>query len=373
VKRLRILLVEPYFGGSHRQWAEGYRRFSAHDVSLLTLPARWWKWRMRGAAVTLAEMMAPLVSSVGRPDVMLVSDMVDLAALRTFGRPVVGDVPVALYCHETQLTYPDVPGTERDLSYAFTNWTSALAADGVAFNSRYHRHAFFSELPRLLRHFPDHTHEHRIPEVEAKSVVLPVGVDLAWAGQDPPRRSSPPLVLWNHRWEYDKGPVEFFTALDEVVRRGVEFEVAVCGERFRRAPTEFDQARGTLGERVVWWGFAERADYEGLLHRADVVVSTARQEFFGVAVVEAMAAGACPLLPDRLSYPELIPPSVHAACLYSEGELADRLTGLLLDVGTRRRIAEVTTRFVGRFDWSLVAPRYDRWLSDLFRQHSGRA
>jgi hypothetical protein len=41
---MRILLIEPYFGGSHKAWAQGYVTHSRHDVTLLTLPARFWKW-----------------------------------------------------------------------------------------------------------------------------------------------------------------------------------------------------------------------------------------------------------------------------------------------------------------------------------------
>ena len=282
-------------------------------------------------------------------------------------------MPVALYCHETQLTYPDVPGSEPDLSYAFTNWTSVLAADAVAFNSQYHRHAFFAELPRLLRHFPDHTHEHRIPEVAEKSTVLPVGVDLAWVDHTEERRSDPPLILWNHRWEYDKGPEEFFSAVQELQGRGLAFRVAVCGESFRQVPVEFDLARDVLGDRVVWWGFAERDRYRELLRSSDLVVSTAHQEFFGVAVVEAVAAGACPVVPDRLSYPEVLPPDVHGLCLYPPGQLVGRLHHLIESPRDRQAAARCAAAEVRRFDWSAVGPRYDQWISEVFHTAAGRA
>ena len=39
------------------------------------------------------------------------------------------DVPVALYFHENQLTYPLQPGEKRDLHYGFINFVSALRAD----------------------------------------------------------------------------------------------------------------------------------------------------------------------------------------------------------------------------------------------------
>jgi hypothetical protein len=51
---MKILLISPYRGGSHQAWAEGYQAHSVHEVTLLTLPDRFWKWRMHGGAVTLA-------------------------------------------------------------------------------------------------------------------------------------------------------------------------------------------------------------------------------------------------------------------------------------------------------------------------------
>lgn len=55
----------------------------------------------------------------------------------------------------------------------------------------------------------------------------------------------------------------------------------------------FEEARSWLSEagHVEHWGYmANRGDYAALLHRADVVVSTAIHEFFGVSVVEAVSA-----------------------------------------------------------------------------------
>lgn len=194
---MRVLLVEPYFGGSHQAWAEGYQAASRHEVRLLTLPARWWRWRMRGAALTLSEGVAEMTAAGWTPTVVLVSDMVDLPALQAFTRRTLSDVPFVLYFHESQLTYPDSPLAEPDLSYAVTNWLSAVAADHVLFNSEFHRRVFFSQLPRLLRRFPDYTHLHRVREVEGRAQVLPVGVDLSWV--EPGGGGEPPLVVWNHR------------------------------------------------------------------------------------------------------------------------------------------------------------------------------
>ncbi|HSR31236.1 MAG TPA: DUF3524 domain-containing protein, partial [Anaerolineae bacterium] len=146
-------MVEPYYTGSHQAWADGYRAHSRHDVRLLTLPGRFWKWRMQGGAVTLAHKVRALNE---RPDLVLASDMLNLPVFLTLAGEGLATMPVALYFHENQLTYPLQSGEKRDLHYGFINFVSALRADAVLFNSAYHLEAFFEELPRLLKHFPDY-------------------------------------------------------------------------------------------------------------------------------------------------------------------------------------------------------------------------
>jgi hypothetical protein len=51
---MRVDLISPYHGGSHRAWAEGWQSASVHEVRIWGLPDRFWKWRMHGGGVTLA-------------------------------------------------------------------------------------------------------------------------------------------------------------------------------------------------------------------------------------------------------------------------------------------------------------------------------
>ncbi len=364
---LNVLLIAPYFGGSHRAWGEGYVRHSRHRIACLTLPSRFWKWRMQGAAVTLAER----ARAQPRPDVLLVTDMLDLPTFLGLTRAALADVPVALYCHENQLTYPVPPGERRDLTYAMINWRSMLAADRIFFNSRFHRGDWFAALPNLLKHFPDYVHLDRIPAVRAKAQVLPVGCDLARLEQGSKPQESPPLILWNQRWEYDKDPRTFFQALDALVADGIDFRVALAGSNVRQQPEEFEAARARLGERVVHYGRADAATYRQLLRAADVVVSTAIHEFFGVAVVEALYCRCFPVLPHRLAYPELFPGQYHGRCLYRGFDaLVDRLTWALTHPAERRRVGVALSEAVARFDWSQQAPAYDAALASLVHQKS---
>ena len=90
---MRIFLLEPYCGGSHQAWAEGYAAHSRHEVRLLTLPARFWKWRMQGGAVTLAQSARDLGVA---PDLILASDMLNLPAFIALTRDCLLDVPAAM-------------------------------------------------------------------------------------------------------------------------------------------------------------------------------------------------------------------------------------------------------------------------------------
>ena len=283
-------------------------------------------------------------------------------------------IPAAVYFHENQLTYPwsggdPDPALGRDAHYAFANVASALAADRVFFNSGWHMEDFLGALPGFLERFPDRN-EGWIPgAIEKKSSVLPLGVDLAGLGRRsaPSEPGAPPLVLWNHRWEYDKGPEEFFRVLRLLAGEGLDFEVAVLGESHGERPAVFAGAREALGKRIVQWGFAQsRADYAAWLRRADILPVTARHEFFGASVVEAMHCGVCPVLPRRLAYPGHIPASRRDEFLYDD---FDGLVWML-----RRRIERIdetraldVSSFVTRYDWKAQVPVYDAALAAVVR------
>jgi hypothetical protein len=94
-----------------------------------------------------------------------------------------------------------------------------------------------------------------------------------------------------------------------------------------------------------------REDYARLLASADIAVSTARNEFFGLAMIEACYAACAPLVPDRLAYPELYPAEARYR---SHEELVARLRGALLErpaPGSARVLAE-------RFTFEALVPRY---------------
>ncbi len=377
----RILILSPYHGGSHAAWAEGFRRHSRHDVQLLTLPARFWKWRMHGAAVTMARRFN---QDAAQPDVLLATDMLDLAAFLALTRQRTSRIPTVLYMHENQLTYP-LPSDgrtgpmrrqlgERDRHYAFVNYTSMLAADQVWFNSHHHLQNWFAALPGFLRHFPEYRELGSIRVLRKKSHVVPVGIDFQLleenrdTGTASKSADRPPLILWNQRWEYDKNPGAFFAALAELAAENVPFEVALCGEQFGRQPQEFSAGIELLGHRVIHDGYASAGEYAKLLWNADVVISTAFHEFFGISILEAIYAETLPLLPAALSYPELIPVRFHPVCLYENHEqMVILLRRALSALQETRRTAKQLAPAAALFGWPQIASAYDQQLGQMIQ------
>lgn len=358
---MKIALLAPYCTGSHAAWADGLIRSSRHEITLLPLTGFFWKWRMHGGAVTLAR---HFMEGDLHPDLLLTTDMLDLTTFLALTRSRTHATPVALYMHENQLTYPVPAGEKRDLHYGFINYATMMAADRVFFNSAFHLESFFDELPRLLKHFPDYNELNSIARLREKSVVLPLGVDLKRYDRFRPAESriGPALILWNHRWEYDKNPSEFFRALYQLADEGVDFQVALAGENYRQAPAEFETARERLGSRVVHYGFAESfEEYARLLWRADILPVTSHHDFFGVSVVEAIYCDTFPLLPKRLTYSDFIPAEWREECLYQDyDELLAQLRRCLTEIDRCRQ--ETPRESVATYDWSIMAGEYDERL-----------
>jgi len=361
---LKIQIIEPYLTGSHKAWAEGYKKHSLHDIDILGMEGRYWKWRMHGGAVTLARRF---LDGDLRPDLILATDMLDLTTFLSLTRRKTAGIPVALYFHENQLSYPWSPGDrdiihKRDRHYGFINYSSALAADSLFFNSRYHMESFITGIYRLLKGFPDYNELETVEQIRNKSLVLPLGFELKRFDQldeGTKKEGAPPLILWNHRWEYDKNPADFFKALYRLTEKGLDFELAVLGENFRKQPAEFNEAKKRLGSRIVNFGYADNfADYARWLHRADILPVTSNQDFFGGSVVEAMYCNCHPILPKRLAYPEHIPAEFHDNYFYDDtDDLLKRLEWAISNIDDVR--SGNARRFVEGYCWEKMAVVYE--------------
>jgi len=371
---MRILALEPWYGGSHKSFLDGLIAHSSHKIDTVTMSARFWKWRMHGGAVTMAKKVQEIYKKAEKPDLIFASSMVNLPAFLALTRSELSGVPVVMYMHENQLTYPLPEGKNRDHTYGYINYLSCLAADHIVFNSQFHYDQFVEALPRLLRLFPDYTHLNTAQQIRQKTSVLHLGLNLrghdkyasAFEGHPWGPGMKLPLVLWNQRWEYDKNPAAFFRLMNRLDDSGHKFRLILAGEHFEELPPEFERAFERYGERILHYGYAEDfKEYSSLLHRADIVISTSLHEFFGISMLEAIYCGCHPLLPNRLSYPELIPDSLHSPLLHAPilYEDDDELFGIMKRIlnGEERPLPVSTLKGISaHLEWSQHVQHFDQ-------------
>ena len=229
------------------------------------------------------------------------------------------------------------------------------------FNSQYHSDAFLNELPKFLKTFPDYNNLETVELIRKKSSVLPLALDLKKLDEHKPAKIEKPnraVVLWNHRWEYDKNPELFFNTLFELAEHGIDFKLVVLGENYEKRPPIFDIAKEKLADKILHFGCAETFDdYCKWMWMADVLPVTSVQDFFGGSVVEAMYCNVVPFLPKRLAYPEHIPAEFHATFFYDEEDFAAKLQRRIMDVKYLRVMD--TKQYASKYDWSNMVSIYD--------------
>jgi len=101
---------------------------------------------------------------------------------------------------------------------------------------------------------------------------------------------------------------------DEFVRDTMKENIVVFPHRLdpEKQPHLFDRFKSKFESYYPNWSFVmskdvckSKSDYYDLLNRAKISVSFAKQETFGIAMLESLFCGCVPVVPNRLSYSEL--------------------------------------------------------------------
>jgi glycosyltransferase involved in cell wall biosynthesis len=318
---VKILLLSAYAAQSHVQWQRGLRAMLPEfEWQVLELPPRHFSWRVRGNALYWALQERELLN--GGYDLVLATSMVDLATLRGLV-PTLCTTPAILYFHENQFDYPRQQRQHSLLEAQMVSLYSAVAADSLLFNSNYNRESFLDGCEKLLGRLPDKVPPGVVALLREKSAILPVAIDRdllakaspAWPGTASGAPGKPLRIVWCGRFEYDKGAQGLLPVLQQLERQQCEYELALVGQQFRNLPPVFADIQREFPHRLVHCGYLEEAgDYHALLRGADVVLSTSLHEFQGLAVLEAVAAGCIPAVPDRLAYRDIYPDVYRSPC-----------------------------------------------------------
>ncbi|MCA9196158.1 MAG: DUF3524 domain-containing protein [Planctomycetales bacterium] len=369
MRRLHVLVLEPFGGGSHASFYEGWQRYSAHQFQVLHLPAVHWKWRSRHAGLTFALRLEE-ANLESPPDIVFCSDMLNLAEWKGIADSRYASLPAIAYFHENQFTYPLSAGEKRDYHLAYNNVLTAICANQIWFNSEFHRNEFADAAQAWLRKMPDFSHGEHFDQAIQKSRICYPGINPVPTTQASlkPRH---PVIGWVARWEHDKRPDVFLQALTELRRQGQDFQLCLLGQAFQNQHPAYDRIQQEFANQIIHCGYASSPEeYWQRLSDIDIVVSTADHEFFGIGILEAVAAGAIPVVPNRLAYPEVFAnfgANIVATCTYdSVDDLVNTLARWIaqhpdkpIDTIPLQEIA------VRQFHWQQQAREYDQLLVEV--------
>lgn len=173
-----------------------------------------------------------------------------------------------------------------NVSEVFISLISSLAADVVLFNSVYNKSTFLDNIKTILKLLPDYKPKNLRQKIEQKCDVLYYPIDYSFIEPNIDKKNVDTLhIVWPHRWEFDKGPEDFFAVLQRLKESKVPFKISVIGECFQQVPEIFNEARQLFVDEILHFGFLEsKSSYYDVLKSSHVVVSTAKHEFFGVSV-----------------------------------------------------------------------------------------
>lgn len=366
---MKVLLNVPYYTGSHKYWADNLIRFSSHDIKLLSMSGRHWKWRMQGSAIHLAKETNLLNWD---PELIICSTMMDVSLYRSLLRRK--NVPIIYYMHENQLTYPFSKNDKRkkeEFHYGFINYKSCLSSDLIFFNSHYHQVEFMTALKSLLKRLPDYKSLDTIEDIKLKSKVLGVGIDLSAIDQVVTqynierKMTSCPTLLWNHRWESDKNPLLFLKLCDYLAFNEINFKLILLGKDVDDSTVDIHKEIAIkYSDKIVHDGYVDNYyEYIALLYQSNLLPVTNHQDFYGLSVLEAIYCGVTPILPSLKVYDEHLSEEMHSEFYYSNEDQLFQITKKFL---LNQKMKDFKSIIRPKYDIRNVLLNWDLYIKELF-------
>lgn len=169
-----------------------------------------------------------------------------------------------------------------------------------------------------------------------------------------------PLVTFLGRVTFKKGVDVLIRAFKEVLVREPEAKLAIVGPDDEGLTPTLVELTDSLGiaDRVVFTGAVYGEGRADALAATDVWALSSHTENFGIAVVEALAAGLATVISPAVNLAEGI--SEAKAGLVAEldsKKFGDAISELLTDPPLRASIETQAVIYAQQFDWSVIGPQ----------------
>ena len=200
---------------------------------------------------------------------------------------------------------------------------------------------------------------------------LPNGIDAARFTAPPRPPRSDVTILSVLRLHARKRPLALVRALPAVLRRAQahcldgRVRLVLAGDGPLRAALQAEAARLGVADRLTLLGAVPRATIPSLYAAADLFALPSLNEAFGIAALEARAAGLPVVAMRDGGAAELIEHGTHGLLAEDDDELAAQLGTLVVDAALRRRMQAAAPRALARWSWPSVAARHEALYASL--------
>ncbi|HTJ22010.1 MAG TPA: glycosyltransferase family 4 protein [Gemmatimonadaceae bacterium] len=192
-------------------------------------------------------------------------------------------------------------------------------------------------------------------------VVLPNAIDVSAWRPDSARASSDELRLLSvMRLNGKKRPLALIAMMRRLARMhpNVRIRLRIAGSGPQRAMVTRAIRRAQLGDRVELLGQCSRDRIRELLAESDVFVLPAVRESFGIAALEARAAGLPVIAMSNSGVAEFIENGREGLLARNDRELTAHVASLAMDPERLGAMSNHNRRYPPALDWSMVVDRH---------------
>jgi glycosyltransferase involved in cell wall biosynthesis len=196
----------------------------------------------------------------------------------------------------------------------------------------------------------------------ADVAILPNGVDLAfWTARADrvPRADASVTLVSAMRLQRKKRPRDLLRLFaSALARSSAPARLVVVGDGPERAALERETRDRGLTASVEFLGWLDPVALRDVYYRSDAFVMPSTRESFGIAALEARAAGLPVVAMRSAGSSEFLGHDSNALLCSDDADLARALTALIGDASLRKRLREAVTP-LDRYDWAAVLGRHE--------------
>lgn len=169
------------------------------------------------------------------------------------------------------------------------------------------------------------------------------------------------LVMFLGRLNFKKGVDVLIDSFAAARASAGEIKLAIVGpdDEGLRAALEAQVEKLGLGAEIVFTGALYGEQRTDALAAADIWTLSSHTENFGIAVIEAMAAGAATIISPAVNLaPDVERAGAGVVAPLDPAQFGAAIAELARDSQRRAQVAETGREFVRRYDWSVVGPQF---------------